>query len=341
MKTFVIAGHCSNNKKIEITKNFIQKIRETFTNSKILYVDHLPCPRELTNLVDFSLHVKYNPILNFDLITDITEQFNVPFWGVYDNKTIIKTVPNHSYAHHDSLYHAFSFLYKNDLGEIIHFLNYDCNEDTFEFIEKNHKILRDNEAKAVFFPYRYDPEQGVCTEFFSLSKYALENWFLHLKDFGSYENRNIVRPKDYNIEYTYFSHLNYRNIKYHVHDMWPTRGGEVGNSNFQDINENDDIIIKYNNPNNKLLSVVPIIGYKDNFNLRVFLMRFGDQIADYFTFSFLDNQFNAVGKCDYELKTNDFMYIDPVENSRYVSIKYKNFVMSFDLLDTRNYGRVI
>jgi len=341
VKTFVIAGHCINDKKTEITKNFIQKIRDHFNNSKILYVDHLPCPRDLSELVDFSLHIKYNPILNFDLTTDITEEFKVPYWGVYDHKNIIKTVPNHSYAHHDSLYHAFTFLYNNDLGEIIHFLNYDCNEDTFDYIEQNHRLLHDNKTKAVFFPYRYDPEQGVCTEFFSLSKYALENMFLHLKDFGSYENRNIVRKTDYNIEYTYFSHLNYRNIDYHLHDMWPTREGEVGNSNFQDINETDEIVVKYNNPNNKILSVIPIIGYQDDFRLRVFVMRFGNQIADSFTFSFLDAEKNVVGSCDYYLNTNDFQYVDPVKNSKFVSIKHKNFVMTFDMLDKRNYGKIV
>ena len=341
MKTFVIAGHCVNNKKTQITKKFIQKIRDSFKNSKIMYVDHLPCPRELSDIVDFSLHVKYNPILNFDLTTDITERFHVPYWGVYDHKNIIKTVPNHSFAHHDSLYQAFQFLYNNDLGEIIHFLNYDCNEDTFESIELNHQILKDNKAKAVFFPYRYDPEEGVCTEFFSISKYALENMFLHLKDFGSYENRNIVRDTDYNVEYTYFSHLNYRNIKYHLHDMWPTRDGEIGNSNFQDINETDEIIVKYNNPNNKILSVIPIIGYKDDYKLRVFVMRFGNQMAEHFNFSFLDANKNAVGQCNYSLKTNDFMYVDPVENSKYVSIKFKEFRMTFDLLDIRNYGKIV
>ena len=110
MKTFVIAGHCVNNKKTQITKEFIQKIRGSFKNSKIMYVDHLPCPRELSDIVDFSLHVKYNPILNFDLTTDITERFQVPYWAVYDHKNIIKTVPNHSFAHHDSLYQAFLFL---------------------------------------------------------------------------------------------------------------------------------------------------------------------------------------------------------------------------------------
>ena len=71
MKTFVIAGHCINDKKTEITKNFIQKIRDHFDNSKILYVDHLPCPRDLSELVDFSLHIKYNPILNFDLTVQV------------------------------------------------------------------------------------------------------------------------------------------------------------------------------------------------------------------------------------------------------------------------------
>ena len=92
MKTFVIAGHCINDKKTEITKNFIQKIRDHFDNSKILYVDHLPCPRDLSELVDFSLHIKYNPILNFDLTTDITEEFKVPYWGVYDHKNIIHVI---------------------------------------------------------------------------------------------------------------------------------------------------------------------------------------------------------------------------------------------------------
>ena len=32
------------------------------------------------------------------------------------------------------------------------------------------------------------------------------------------------------------------------------------------------------------------------------------------------------------------MYVDPVENSKYVSIKFKEFRMTFDLLDIRNYA---
>ena len=125
MKNFVIAGHCSTKKKLSQTTNFLKKIKQYF-DCKILYVDHLECPREITELVDYSLHIKYNPIQNVDIITDVTREFRVPFWHVYkDDRNIEKICPIHSYAHHNSLVHAFKFLYEND-AEIIHFLNYDC-----------------------------------------------------------------------------------------------------------------------------------------------------------------------------------------------------------------------
>ena len=102
------------------------------------------------------------------------------------------------------------------------------------------------------------------------------------------------------------------------------------------------MLIPYpSDPNNKILSVIPIIGYQDDFRLRVFVMRFGNQIADSFTFSFLDAEKNVVGSCDYYLNTNDFQYVDPVKYSKFVSIKHKNFVMTFDMLDKRNYGKIV
>ena len=60
-----------------------------------------------------------------------------------------------------------------------------------------------------------------------------------------------------------------------------------------------------------------------------------------FTFSFLDAEKNVVGSCDYYLNTNDFQYVDPVKYSKFVSIKHKNFVMTFDMLDKRNYGKIV
>ena len=55
----------------------------------------------------------------------------------------------------------------------------------------------------------------------------------------------------------------------------------------------------------------------------------------------LDAEKNIVGSCDYYLNTNDFQYVDPVKNSKFVSIKHKNFVMTFDMLDKRNYGKIV
>ena len=338
MKTFVIAGHCSTDKKIEITKSFIKKIRDYF-DCRILYVDHLPCNEELANIVDYSLHIKENPIQNVDIITDVTRQFRVPFWNVYMfDHNIVKTVPNHSYAHHNSLYYAFRFLYEQNIDKI-HFLNYDCNDDTFEYIIKNDHLLN-NGYEAVFFPYRYDPNNGVCTEFFSVGKTALEKMFLKLDNYSSYEDLKIIRKTDYNIEYVYFSHLKHRNIKYYLHELWPTREGEIGNSNFQDINETDEIIVKYNNPNNKIMSVVPIIDYKNTFQTKIFYMRFGNQIGDTVRVKFYTENFAICGESQYYTDTDGFFYLDPKPQTRYVSTEYKNMKMTFDLSDTRNYGEI-
>ena len=339
MKTFVIAGHCSTQKKIDATKSFIEKIRQHF-DCKILYVDHLACPSDIESLVDFSLHVTYNPIQNVDIITDITRQFKVPFWNIYKgDRTITKTVPIHSYAHHNSLYHAFNFLYNNDV-ENIHFLNYDCDEDTFEFIEKNETLLNDN-YEAVFFPYRYDPLNGVNTEFFSVSRSALEKMFLKMDSFGSYENRNIVRNTDYNIEYTYHSHLKYRKINYYLHDMWSKRDGEIGvTSFFDEMPDNDEIVVTYNTPNNPICSVVPIIDYAHSFKITILFMRFGHQIGEYVRVKFLSEDYTVLGVCDYNLEIDNYFWLEPVANTKYVNTSYKNLSKTFDLLNIYNYGEV-
>ena len=338
MKTFVIAGHCSNDKKIEITRIFIEKLKDYF-DCKILYVDHLPCHKSIAEIVDYSLHISYNPIQNVDIITDVTKQFRVPFWNVYMfHHNIVKTVPNHSYAHHNSLFHAFRFLYQQNIDKI-HFLNYDCNEDTFESIIKNEQLLNEG-YEAVFFPYRYDPNNGVCTEFFSLHKSALDKMFLKLDNYNNYEDLNIIRKTDYNVEYVYYSHLKHRNIKYYLHDMWPTRDGEIGTSNFEDINENEDIVIKYNDPRNKIISVVPIVDYMNSFQTKVFFMRFGGQIGDKITVKFYNEDYGVCGESDYFTDTNGFFYLDPKPTTKYVSTEYKNLKMTFDLTDIRNYGEI-
>ena len=339
MKTFVIAGHCSTQKKIDTTKSFIEKIKQHF-DCRILYVDHLACPNDIEKLVDFSLHVTYNPIQNVDIITDITRQFKVPFWNIYkDDRTITKTVPIHSYAHHNSLYHAFNFLYNNDI-ENIHFLNYDCDEDTFEFIEKNEALLNDN-YEAAFFPYRYDPLNGVNTEFFSVSRSALEKMFLKMDSFGSYENRNIVRLTDYNIEYTYYSHLKYRKIKYFLHDMWSKRDGEIGIASFFDeMPDNNEIKITYNTPNNLICSVVPIVDFAHSFKISILFMRFGHQIGDYVNVKFLGDNFEVLGSCDYNLPMDNYFWLEPIQNTRYVSTSYQNLRTTFDLLNMNNYGEI-
>lgn len=340
MKNFVIAGHCSTKKKLSQTTNFLKKIKQYF-DCKILYVDHLECPREITELVDYSLHIKYNPIQNVDIITDVTREFRVPFWHVYkDDRNIEKICPIHSYAHHNSLVHAFKFLYEND-AEIIHFLNYDCDDDTFDYIEKNDKLLHEG-YHACFFPYRYDPLNGVCTEFFSISRYTVEKMFLKMTNYGSYEDRNIIRSTDYNIEYTYHSHLHHRNIKYYLHDMWPTRDGEVGISNFhKDLNNTDEIVISYNNPNSHICSVIPFMDHSDGFQVRILFMRHGGQIGEKILVKFLDKDLKPKGICEYDLPLNGYFFLSPTDNSKYVSTSFLDMNMTFDLHNLLNYGEVV
>ena len=340
MKVFVIAGHAQNSKKIEITRKFIEKIRNRYEQSKIVYTSHLVTPKEIEKLVDYSVYVKYNPIQNIDIITPITQEFAVPYWKVVQERyNIVKPVPTHSYAHHNSLVQAFQLLHNHNLTNKVHFLNYDCDEDTFDSIDTNHDLL--DAYDAVFFPYRYDPTQGVCTEFFSLSKNAIENMFLKMDSYGTYEGINIVRPRDYNIEYTYFSHLNHRKIRYHVHDMWPTRGGEIGKSHFEDINMSDDINLGPNNPQNRLLSIIPFMDPFYDFKLRILLMRFGNQSAENFVISFMNEEFEKLADNSYKLAHNTFMFISPESNSKYLSFNNDEFRFTFDLTDVRNFGKLV
>ena len=111
-----------NKEKIKSNnKLFLKKIKQYF-DCKILYVDHLECPREITELVDYSLHIKYNPIQNVDIITDVTREFRVPFWHVYkDDRNIEKICTIHSYAHHNSLCSCFSSFYTKTMLKLFIF----------------------------------------------------------------------------------------------------------------------------------------------------------------------------------------------------------------------------
>lgn len=340
MKTFLVTGHCSSEQRVNLTVNLIKKIKEKFVTSKILYVDHVSVSQHICDIVDYSIHVNENLIQNFDIITPITKKFSMPYWKVvHDKYSIFKTIPSHSYAHHNLIHNGLKFLRSNNLDKIIHFLNYDCDHDVLDVIEKNQFLINDQKYDAVFYPYRYDSENGLGTEFFSISKKVVDV-FLKMDCYSKYEDTKIIRDSDYNIEYIYFSHLKHNNFNYFLHQMWPKRNGEIGCFNFSDISIKDDLNLIHNNPQNKYISIIPYIDIHDDLKLKIFLMRVGHQIAETFRIEFLneDKIVSHTIPCTFSL--NMFSHLIVANHSKYLRFVNDDVHFSYDLTDFRNYGEM-
>ena len=102
--------------------------------------------------------------------------------------------------------------------------------------------------------------------------------------------------------------------------MWPTRDGEVGISNFhKDLNNTDEIVISYNNPNSHICSVIPFMDHSDGFQVRILFMRHGGQIGEKILVKFLDKDLKPKGICEYDLPLNGYFFLSPTDNSKYVA----------------------
>ena len=85
------------------------------------------------------------------------------------------------------------------------------------------------------------------------------------------------------------------------------------------LNNTDEIVISYNNPNSHICSVIPFMDHSDGFQVRILFMRHGGQIGEKILVKFLDKDLKPKGICEYDLPLNGYFFLSPTDNSKYVS----------------------
>jgi len=179
----IITGYPDNKKKLKNLLEFSNTVKSRKNNCKLCYSSHLKPESKIYDFYDYVIYTKKNPILNWDLIDDVTHTFGIVL--SVNGQKIYYPQPYHGYAHHLSICDGIS-LGLNLRCNSFTIMNSDVIDFCIESIDNHISLLLNN--ISTFYTYNNDK---INTEFFSCNKDFANFLYLH-RYYDLYKKFNLV-----------------------------------------------------------------------------------------------------------------------------------------------------
>jgi autotransporter strand-loop-strand O-heptosyltransferase len=206
----VVMSHADDDDKLNLLeKCILANKRNGYT---VILSSHIDVPQHISNLADYIIIDRDNPIITHEESRGYTEDVIFSFWNFEDFDITQEFKFNHSYAALKLIKNA-GILAELNGFEKVHFVNYDyiINDNTLE----NNALLLDNNDFISYNWSTYNDKLAVNTGFFSVNVSIFNNV---VKDLNS--KRNYFKyPGSVTLENVIGSAILENNIKYHIIDI--------------------------------------------------------------------------------------------------------------------------
>jgi autotransporter strand-loop-strand O-heptosyltransferase len=257
-EVIVIMSHCDNDEKLDmLRKNLVNSIDNGFS---VILTSHIEVPKDITNLCDYVIIDKDNPIISYKESKVYTSHSLFTFWNYNDCNINLPFKYNHSYAALKLIRNGFAIAEYNSF-EKIHFINYDYIID-YDTLNNNSNLLENYDLIGYYWD-SYNKDLSVNTGFFSTNcKFgSVIKELSSKKDYFKYNDKVILEDVigasiiQNNINYKIFNIDDIKNDnniinKFEINNRWISNSGcisgKFNNDYYIFFNNRNDLFIKTN-----------------------------------------------------------------------------------------------